>query len=246
MIYTGFFDKIDAYEKEGLTPVSIAGRAPENYHGFEYRKLAPKYDWWKKWHDERLSENWYNNMYQQTVLDKLSARDVYDDLHRLGENVVLLCYEESGQFCHRNLVADWFEENGFRVQEYRLKKENKMDKANIRVYESDEDAMEHISSFEKDWDYDPVEYSATHVTGLKLLYQEKENGDLDVISDYESYKAWAAKMCHEGLTGREVAIYRERLAQEFEALSEKHDEKIMSMSDEELAQLINSKKQSNR
>ncbi len=246
MIYTGFFDKINAYEEKGLTPVSIAGRAPENYHGFEYRKLAPKYDWWKKWHDEGLSERWYCDMYQRTVLDKLSAQNVYDDLNRFGENIVLLCYEESGKFCHRNLVANWFEKNGFRVQEYRLTKDSQMDKSEIRVYESDEGAMEHIASFEKDWDYDPVEYSATHVTGLKLLYQEKENGDLDVISDYESYKAWAAKMCHEGLTGREVAIYRERLAQEFEALSEKHDEKIMSMSDEELAQLINSKKQSNR
>ena len=80
MIYTGFFDKTDVYEEKGLTPVSIAGRAPENYHGFEYRKLAPKYDWWKKWHDEGLGERWYRDMYQQTVLDKLSARDVYDDL----------------------------------------------------------------------------------------------------------------------------------------------------------------------
>ena len=57
MIYTGYFDKIDEYEQKGLVPVSIAGKAPENYHGFEYRKLAPKYDWWQKWHDEHLSED---------------------------------------------------------------------------------------------------------------------------------------------------------------------------------------------
>ena len=28
--------------------------------------------------------------------------------HELGEDAVLLCYEEPGQFWHRRLVAEWF------------------------------------------------------------------------------------------------------------------------------------------
>jgi len=31
-------------------------------------------------------------------------------LCRLGEDAILLCWENSGVFCHRRLVAEWFEE----------------------------------------------------------------------------------------------------------------------------------------
>ena len=35
------------------------------------------------------------------------------------DNMILLCYEKSGDFCHRHVLADWLEENfGYRVEEY--------------------------------------------------------------------------------------------------------------------------------
>ena len=100
---------------KGENAVSIAGKAPDWFKGRQYKKLAPKYDWWKKWRDESLSEEWYKEQYYKTILDKLDARQVYEEL---GEDAVLLCWEKSGKFCHRHLIADWFQkELGIEVTE---------------------------------------------------------------------------------------------------------------------------------
>lgn len=86
--------------------VSIAAKKPDWYNGREYKKLAPKWDWWKKWKDEGLGEEWYKEKYYETVLRKLDPKKVYQEL---GENAVILCYEKPGTFCHRRLVAEWLE-----------------------------------------------------------------------------------------------------------------------------------------
>jgi len=39
-------------------------------------------------------------------LRQLDPREVFDSL---GPSAVLLCYERPGEFCHRRLVAEWFE-----------------------------------------------------------------------------------------------------------------------------------------
>ena len=51
----------------------------------------------------------------------LDAQRVYEDLERLsnGRDCVLLCYEKSGDFCHRHLVADWLNKKlDLNIQEY--------------------------------------------------------------------------------------------------------------------------------
>lgn len=100
---------------KGENAVSIAGKCPDWFKGRQYKKLAPKYDWWKKWRDESLSEEWYKEQYYKTILDKLDVRQVYEEL---GEDAVLLCWEKSGKFCHRHLITDWFQkELGIEVTE---------------------------------------------------------------------------------------------------------------------------------
>lgn len=84
--------------------VSIAGKTPDGFTGRIYHDLAPKYSWWKEWKDNGLSEEWYKEKYYETVLNKLDAKKVYEDL---GEDAILICYERPEKFCHRHLVAEW-------------------------------------------------------------------------------------------------------------------------------------------
>ena len=118
MIYTGRFVEIENYERIGFVPVSIAGKTPDYYEGIQFKVLAPKYDWWKKWHDEHLSNEWYKEKYQETVLNKLNPKVIANRLQQFGENVILLCHEQPEEFCHRQLVADWLREGGVPVYEY--------------------------------------------------------------------------------------------------------------------------------
>lgn len=65
----------------------------------------------KIWHDNigKISEEENNRYYVQEywnqVLSKLNPEKVYDEL----DNSILLCYEDNTKFCHRHIVAAWFE-----------------------------------------------------------------------------------------------------------------------------------------
>lgn len=82
-----------------------------NWTGDCYPKLAPKREFWKVWHDNigKISEEdnnkYYIEEYYKQVLSKLDPEEVYKELN----NSVLLCYEDYTEFCHRHIVAAWFE-----------------------------------------------------------------------------------------------------------------------------------------
>ena len=82
-----------------------------NYHGECYPKLAPKLSFWKIWHDnigkisEEENNRYYVSEYYKQVLSKLDPEEVYREL----DNSILLCYEPITKFCHRHIVAAWFE-----------------------------------------------------------------------------------------------------------------------------------------
>lgn len=107
---TSYFGKSSGHPRA----VSISGKAPEDFHGREYKQLAPKYWFFKKYKLDGDAE-FYTAQYQAEVLDLLDPKEVLRDL---GEDAVLLCYEKPGQFCHRRLVAEWLEEKlGIEVKE---------------------------------------------------------------------------------------------------------------------------------
>lgn len=53
MIYTSYFAKLKSLP-ENIIPISICGKTPDWYKGIQYKRLAPKYEFfmeWKKNHD---------------------------------------------------------------------------------------------------------------------------------------------------------------------------------------------------
>ena len=97
------------YSKSADNPnaVSIAGKAPAFYNGKEYKKLAPKYWFFKKYIKDG-DEEFYTKQYYKEVLNKLDPKKVYKEL---GKNAVLICWERSGKFCHRHIIAKWLSSN---------------------------------------------------------------------------------------------------------------------------------------
>jgi uncharacterized protein YeaO (DUF488 family) len=105
-IYTSYFDNMK--NLENITFISICGKAPEWYDGVQYKRLAPKYEFFMEWKKNK-DNDYYIEHFNKEVLDCLSAKEVYNDLERLsgGKDCVLLCYEKSSDFCHRHLVSEW-------------------------------------------------------------------------------------------------------------------------------------------
>lgn len=103
------------YDNQKVTnPVAISSRPPAGYTGNWYKKLAPPVNpnivvRYKK---GKITQEQYVEMYTEMVLNQLDCQAVYDEIIALyGEDATLLCYEMPDEFCHRHLVADWFNKN---------------------------------------------------------------------------------------------------------------------------------------
>jgi hypothetical protein len=135
MVYTSYFAKIKTFPAN-VIPVAICGKSPDWYNGLEYKKLAPKYSFFKVW-KETQDNDYYVENYNKLVLDNLSAMKTAQEIHMLlpyeikekmqssiwlakDYHIVLLCYEKPDSFCHRHLVAKWFNENGFPIEEWQF------------------------------------------------------------------------------------------------------------------------------
>ena len=140
MIYTSYFAKLKSLPKN-IIPISICGKAPGWYQGLQYKKLAPKYDFFMKW-KENHDNDYYIKCFNEQVLNKLNAEQVVKELDNLLLNetlaidysgdlkevprIALICYEKPSDFCHRHLVADWLNKNGVECKEWELAEDNEV------------------------------------------------------------------------------------------------------------------------
>ena len=122
MIYTTYFAKLKHLPKN-IIPISICGKAPVGYKGLEYKKLAPKYDFFMEW--KRTGNNdYYIKCFNEQVLDKLDALKTLLELSEIAgfqnrfNDICLVCYEKPSDFCHRHLVADWLNKHGYECKEF--------------------------------------------------------------------------------------------------------------------------------
>ena len=122
-IYTTYFANLKKLPKD-IVPIAICGKSPTGFKGAQYKKLAPKYDFFMKWKENHDNE-YYIQCFNEQVLSVLDAKLVIDDLKRISgiENngksgIAMVCYERPEDFCHRHLVAKWLNENGYNVKEY--------------------------------------------------------------------------------------------------------------------------------
>ena len=75
----------------------------------QYHGLAPKLEFWKIWHSNigKISEEentrYYIQEYYKQVLSKVDIEKLLAD----EKDPILLCYEDSSEFCHRHIVAEF-------------------------------------------------------------------------------------------------------------------------------------------
>lgn len=116
-IYTSYFAMMRHTPKE-IVPVSISLYSPPGYEGLSMTTLAPAKDILFEYKKNPDTEK-YTKAYMKQ-LSMLTPEAVYNVLHKLtnGKDCVLLCYEKTGSFCHRNLVAQWMNGSGYSVVEW--------------------------------------------------------------------------------------------------------------------------------
>jgi predicted secreted protein len=123
MIYTTYFAKLKKLP-EDIVPISIALYSPKGVDIIKYPKLFPSTNTLSKWKSldrNQFSEEDYVKEYIKYVLEKLDPLETAIELkYKAGNsNIALVCYEKSGEFCHRNIVSKWFIDNGIPCEEWK-------------------------------------------------------------------------------------------------------------------------------
>lgn len=119
-IFTGSYEKC----KVGNL-ISISGDRGKSvgFRGKALPQLAPKLNFWKIWHNnigeipEYENTKYYIEEYYKQVLSKIDIKELLKN----EKDPILLCYEESEDFCHRHIVAEFIEiKYGLHVQEIEI------------------------------------------------------------------------------------------------------------------------------
>lgn len=127
MIFTSYFAKTKKLLESGeKNLIAISGYVPKFYSDqmqtddrlSRCLELAPKKDWFFQWKNGEIDNEKYVELYRETVLEKIDIEKLYE---KIGENAVLLCYEKPTDFCHRHLVAAYFNEKlGLNITEIEI------------------------------------------------------------------------------------------------------------------------------
>jgi len=111
-LYTSYFALYGSHPRA----VAITGVKPSWLPNVaHYPELAPPWSIVSAYKQGRMTQEEFTQLYLQTIVRKNGSPSVV--LAELEEGSILLCYEKSGQFCHRHIAAEWLRIAGADVQE---------------------------------------------------------------------------------------------------------------------------------
>lgn len=124
ILYTSYFANWRKWKQLDAFTVAICRKRPPymNYdkEGIqELLSLAPSKELLKGYKGNLISRE----VFRDKFLDELSSKESGDTLYLIqsllnkGINICLLCYEKSSDFCHRHIIAEIFDEAGYKTIE---------------------------------------------------------------------------------------------------------------------------------
>lgn len=117
-LYTSYFANIRNIPNN-ILPCAIIYKLPKGFNGLHYPKLGPSYSIFSEY-KATYDTNRYTQRYINEILYYLNPQEVVNDLYLLGNgnDIVMLCYERPNLFCHRHIVSNWLNNNGFECFEF--------------------------------------------------------------------------------------------------------------------------------
>ena len=115
-IYTSYFANLRNIPSN-IEPMAISLFTPSFYQGKRLWELAPSKEILNSYKEGLIDEDQYRELYLDLLMTKSSAIERCVKYFKEHE-VVLVCYEGKGKFCHRHILGELFSGLGFDVVEY--------------------------------------------------------------------------------------------------------------------------------
>ena len=111
-LYTSYFARASKHPRA----ISISAKSPPGFPGRRIVKLAPTWDMLRRYKNDTLGRHSYAIEYLNKlrgVPDTVAVPTLVQDVADLFEDGdVMLCYEKTGSFCHRHIIAALLNESG--------------------------------------------------------------------------------------------------------------------------------------
>lgn len=114
MIYTGYFAQMKKYKGSCF---SVARFKPKGVNCSDCRCFYPSESLLKDWKAGIITQYQYKERYKKETLDKIDINMFKSIINKYDEDIYLLCYEKSSDFCHRHIISEWLNDNGIECQE---------------------------------------------------------------------------------------------------------------------------------
>ncbi|MGL5574443.1 MAG: DUF488 family protein, N3 subclade [Bacteroidales bacterium] len=117
MVRTSYFSGL---KSKGINPtdcIAICRVVPNGWTGEKAIRLAPSQPLLKAMLDGYLGEKEFERLYIEQLESSIDDASKIR-LARFVDGKVLVCYEKTGDFCHRHILAKWMRERcGIEVSE---------------------------------------------------------------------------------------------------------------------------------
>lgn len=107
-IYTDYYGNYKHWPQDAV-PISVSRFPPIGYKGKECKVVAPEEWLLEAMKTGNVSQEFYTKAYIKQ-LDALGGpRIILGLLERIseGKDIILLCYEKDGDFCHRHILKNY-------------------------------------------------------------------------------------------------------------------------------------------
>ena len=124
-VYTSYFAKLKKILDEGYFPISITRYPPKGIDVAKLKVFAPSEELLRKIKSGEIDETEYEKIYRKEM-ERFDFNLVWEGLEQISEingkkDLVLLCYEKSGDFCHRHIFASLMgEKTNNRIEELNI------------------------------------------------------------------------------------------------------------------------------
>ena len=118
---TGFFKQIDDSAAKGFISIALYPSKNDNVL-LEFRALAPNWKLMENLKSNKISEDVFVKEYKKQ-LNNLNAKSIFEQINFLssGNEPILMTHGNKTSFCHRHILAKWFEEElGVIVEEFKI------------------------------------------------------------------------------------------------------------------------------
>ena len=108
-IYTSYFANWRNFPADAV-PIGITRFKPDYWEHPNLESLAPSAELLRQYRNNYIDEYMFKQIYIQELKDKGFTPEYLRTSLMLtvdGKDVILCCYEKSGEFCHRHILAEW-------------------------------------------------------------------------------------------------------------------------------------------